>query len=162
MRGTSLGAPSLAAPQPAANETLDSSALSFLLHCAMEEKETEEEEERKKKEEEQAKRHEDQEEAPLTRLQAERDALLALGLEALSSQQKERLNAVLDEREAILDRRDRRRVVARRKRKRTRRSRCTWQSGLISSSPWSWQSLVRCPAVLGATVVWYMRQSSVA
>ena len=116
LRGTSLGAPSLAAPQLAANETLDSSALSFLLNLALEEKEKEEEE-RRKKEEEQVKRQEDQEEALLKRLQAEWDALLALG-------------AVLDEREAILDRRERRRVVPRRKRKkkrrkRTRRSRCT-------------------------------------
>ena len=67
------------------------------------------------------KRQEDQEEALLTRLQAERDALLVLGLGALSSQQKKRLNAVLDEREAILDRRERRRVVAKRKRKKRRK-----------------------------------------
>ena len=67
------------------------------------------------------KRQEDQEEALLTRLQAERDALLVLGLGALSSQQKKRLNAVLDEREAILDRRERRRVVAKRNRKKRRK-----------------------------------------
>ena len=109
----------MAAPQLAANETLGSAALSFLLNRALVEKEKEEEE------------REDQEEALLTRLQAERDALLVLGLGALSSQQKKRLNAVLDEREAILDRREKRRVVAKRKRKkkkrrRTRKSRCTW------------------------------------
>ena len=61
VRGTSLGAPSLAAPQLAANETLDSAALSFLLNRALEEKEKEEEE-RVKREEEQVKRQEDQEE----------------------------------------------------------------------------------------------------
>ena len=123
VRGTSLGAPPLAAPQLAANETLDSAALSFLLNRALEEKEKEEEE-RVKREEEQVKRQE----ALLTRLQAERDVLLVLGLGALSSKQKKRLNAVLGEREAILDRRERRRVVAKRKKKRrrTRKSRCTW------------------------------------
>ena len=48
------------------------------------------------------------EDALLMRLQAERNALLlVLGLGALSSQQMKRLNAVLDEREAILDRRER-------------------------------------------------------
>ena len=73
------------------------------------------------REKEQLKRQEDQEEARLTRLQAERDALLVLGLETLSSQQKKRLNAVLDEREAIWDRRERRRVVAKRKRKKRRK-----------------------------------------
>ena len=66
----------------------------------------------RKREEEQVKRLEDQEEALLTRLQAERDALMALVLGALSPQQKKRLNAVLDEREAILNRRERKRVVA--------------------------------------------------
>ena len=110
VRGNSLGAPSLAAPQLAANETLDSAALSFFLNRALEEKEKEEEE-RVKREEEQVKRQEDQEEALLTRLHAERDALLVLGLGPS---------------------RERRRVVAKRKRKkkkrrrRTRRSRCTW------------------------------------
>ena len=114
--------PSLATPQLAANETLDSAALSFLLNRALEEKEKEEEEEeRVKREEEQVKRQEDLEEALLTRLQAERDALLVLGLGALSSQQKKRLNDVLDEREAILDRRERRRVVAKRKRTKRRK-----------------------------------------
>ena len=84
-----------------------------------------------KREEEQVKI--DQQEALLTRLQAERDALLVLGLGALSSKQKKRLNAVVDEREAILDRRKSRRMVAKRKRKkkkkkreRTRKARCTW------------------------------------
>ena len=77
VRGTSLGAPSLAAPQLAANETLDSATLSFLLNRALEEKEKEEEE-RRKREEEQVKRQDVQEEALLTKLQAERDALLAL------------------------------------------------------------------------------------
>ena len=112
--------PSLATPQLAANETLGSAALSFLLNRALEEKEKEEEE-RVKREEEQVKRQEDQEEALLTRLQAERDALLVLGLEALSSQQKRRLNTVLDEREAILDRRERRRVVAKAKEEKRRK-----------------------------------------
>ena len=112
--------PSLATPLLAANETLDSAALSFLLNRALEEKEKEEEE-RVKREEEQVKRQEDQEEALLTRLQAERDALLVLGLEALSSQQKRRLNTVLDEREAILDRWERRRVVAKAKEEKRRK-----------------------------------------
>ena len=99
--------PSLATPQLAANETLDSAALSFFLNRALEEKEKEEEE-RVKREEEQAKRQEDQEMALLMRLQAERDALLVLGLGG-------------PHREAILDRRERRRVVAKRKRKKRRK-----------------------------------------
>ena len=48
----------------------------------------------------------------MTKLQAERDALTAIGLGTLSHPQKKRPNAILDEREAILDRRERRRVVA--------------------------------------------------
>ena len=108
-------------------EGLDPAALSILVRCVLKV------EERKKKE---VRRQEDQEEALLTKLQAERDALTATGLGTFSSQLRKRLNGILDEREAILDKRERRRVVAassshprmekrRRKKKRlwTRRSR---------------------------------------
>ena len=53
--------PSLATPQFAANETLDSAALTFLLNRALEEKK--EEEERKKREEEQRKVMEEEKKA---------------------------------------------------------------------------------------------------
>ena len=76
---------------------LDSATLSLLVRCALEEE----------------KWPEVQEEA-----QAERDTLTAVGLGALSAQQKKRLNTVLDEREEILDRRRRRRVVTKRRRRR--------------------------------------------
>ena len=109
----SVGAPVLAVQSLRGFDGVDDTTAKFLLQQALKMKE--------KEEEEQVKRQEDQEEALLTRLQAERDALLVLGLGALSSQQKKRLNAVLDEREAILDRRERRRVVAKRKRKKRRK-----------------------------------------
>ena len=99
---------------------VDDITAKFLLQQALVMKEKEEEE-RVKREQEQLKRQEDQEEARLTRLQAERDALLVLGLETLSSQQKKRLNAVLDEREAILDRWERRRVVVKAKEEKRRK-----------------------------------------
>ena len=114
------GAPLLAVSSLRGFDGVDDITAKFLLQQALKMKEKEEEE-RVKREKEQLKRQEDQEEARLTRLQAERDALLVLGLETLSSQQKKRLNAVLDEREAILDRRERRRVVAKRKRKKRRK-----------------------------------------
>ena len=53
VHGTSLGAPSLALPQLAADETLDSTALSYLLSRTLEQKRMKEEEEKRKKEEEQ-------------------------------------------------------------------------------------------------------------
>ena len=56
MRGTSLGAPSLVLPALAADEALDSTVLSFLLNCALDEKEKEEE--RREREEEQRKKEE--------------------------------------------------------------------------------------------------------
>ena len=114
----SVGAPVLAVQSLRGFDGVDNTATKFLLQQALKKKK---EEERVKREEEQVKRQEDQEEALLTRLQAERDALLVLGLGALSSQQKKRLNAVLDEREAIMDRRERRSVVAKRKRKKGRK-----------------------------------------
>ena len=120
----SVGAPVLAVQSLRGFDGVDDTTAKFLLQLALFEKKREEEkeeEERVKREEEQVKTQEDQEEALLTKLQAERDALLVLGLGALSSQQKKRLNADLDEREAILDRRERRRVVAKRKRKRRRK-----------------------------------------
>ena len=116
----SVGAPVLVVQSLRGFDGVDDTTAKFLLQLALQMKEKEEEE-RVMREMEQLKRQEDQEEARLTRLQAERDALLVLGLEALSSQQKKRLNAVLDEREAILDRRERRRVVAKRKRKKRRK-----------------------------------------
>ena len=116
------GAPLLAVLSLRGFDGVDDITAKFLLQQALEMKEKEEEE-RVKREQEQLKRQEDQEEARLTRLQAERDALLVLGLETLSSQQKKRLNAVLDEREAILDRWERRRVVAKAKERRGGRKR---------------------------------------
>ena len=124
----SVGAPVLAVQSLRGFDGVDNTATKFLLQQALKKKE--EEEERVKREEERVKRQEDQEEALLTRLQAERDALLVLGLGALSSQQKKRLNAVLDEREAIMDRRERRRVVAKRKRKKRRKRRTPRTSSL--------------------------------
>ena len=114
------GAPLLAVSSLRGFDGVDDITAKFLLQQALKLKEKEEEE-RVKREQELLKRQEDQEEARLMRLQAERDALLVLGLETLSSQQKKRLNAVLDEREAILDRWERRRVVAKRKRKKRRK-----------------------------------------
>ena len=107
-----------------------------------------------KREEEQVKRQEDQEESLLTRLQAERDALLVLGLGVLSSQQKKRLNAVLDEREAIMDRRERRRVVAKRKRKKKRLLEKNVTSSTLSSlsSAGAWV----LPASTGLSDRWEM------
>ena len=113
----SMGAAVLAVQSLRGFDGVDDTTAKFLVQLALKMKEKEEEE-RVKRKEEQVKM---QEEALLTRLQAERDALLVLGLGALSSQQKKRLNAVLDEREAILDRRERRRVVAKRKRKRRKK-----------------------------------------
>ena len=66
----------------------------------------------KEKAEEEVKRQEVQEEARLKKLQADRDALTAIGLETLSPHQRKRLNAILQEREAIWDRRERRREAA--------------------------------------------------
>ena len=114
------GAPLLAVSSLRGFDGVDDITAKFLLQQALVLKEKEEEE-RVKREQEQLQRQEDQEEARLTRLQAERDALLVLGLETLSSQQKKRLNAVLDEREAILDRWERRRVEKRRKKKKKKK-----------------------------------------
>ena len=110
------GAPLLAVLSLRGFDGVDDITAKFLLQQALVLKEKEEEE-RVKREQEQLQRQEDQEEARLSRLHAERDALLVLGLETLSSQQKKRLNGVLDEREAILDRWERRRVEKRRKKK---------------------------------------------
>ena len=119
------------------------STLAFLVGRAMEDARKAEEAKAKEKEkaEEEVKRQEVQEVARLTKLQAEWDALIVFGLETLSPHQKKRLNAILQEREAIWDRRERRREAAassshpgtgtRRKRKkrrkrRTRRTRMRW------------------------------------
>ena len=114
------GAPLLAVSSLRGFDGVDDITAKFLLQQALVLKEKEEEE-RVKREQEQLQRQEDQEEARLTRLEAERDALLVLGLETLSSQQKKRLNAVLDEREVILDRWERRRVEKRRKKKKKKK-----------------------------------------
>ena len=79
-------APLLAVSSLRGFDGVDDITAKFLLQQALVMKEKEEE--RVKSEQEQLKRQEDQEEARLTRLQAERDAMLVLGLETLSSQQK--------------------------------------------------------------------------
>ena len=119
--------------QPALRPTsrrLPSSCARLFLEREEEERRLAEE---KVKAEEEVKRQEVQEEARLLKLQAVRDALTAIGLGTLSPQQKKRLNAILDEREAIMDRRERRKVAAassshpgigkRRKRKKRRQRR---------------------------------------
>ena len=125
--------PSLATPQLAANETLDSAALTFLLTRALEEKK--EEEDRKKREEEQRQVMEEDKKAvtdemhalldvwPLTPAQREREVVLTRELDVIDAAMPPSLSM-----------RRKRKKKRRRRRRRTRARLWTCSGSLFSCS----------------------------
>ena len=138
--GAAAEVPLLVMASLAGGDAVDATTVSYLLKVALVKKREEEEKRRVKKEQA-------EDEALEDKLEAEEDALLAIG--RLTSRQEARLSAVLRERVEVTERMKRRRATMKKRKKRKKRKLAksssfravrTWKPGRSS-----WSPLPSCP-----------------